>query len=255
MSYLPDQTRLPETKLARTHTPKVGDYTAYRDCCRWEFGFCCALCFLHEADLLENGAEGSGLVWIEHSELKSIEEQKRDVYSNCFLSCRFCNNGRGERPSADPKTGATLLEPTSSVWSKMFVVDADYVMRARDPSDADATYTLVSYGLDQKRKAEGRKSRARRFGWLRAAANNIETNVPKLLDMAKTADDEKKKALLECAEEFMRAYDMAFAEVKRYLATPGDAPVRCRCGDKVKLELPPWLANQLQEVRAPRGER
>jgi hypothetical protein len=133
------------------------------------------------------------------------------------------------------------------------VVDADYVMRTRDPSDADATYTLVSYGLDQKRKAEWRKSRARRFGRLRAAANNIETNVPKLLDMAKTAD-EKKKALLECAEEFIQAYDMAFAEVKRYLATPADAPVRCRCGDKVKLQLPPWLANQLQEVRAPRGE-
>ena len=239
-----------------------GDYTSYRNCCRWEFGFCCALCFVHEGDLVEDGAEGTGLVWIEHSELKSVQDDRRDDYSNCFLSCRFCNNGRGTRPSVEPKSGAKLLNPTTASWSECFVVGADYVMTERDSTDKNARHTRVSYALDLKTKAARRARRADRFLAVRKAATAVETLVPRLLEKAQTSASEDKRLVLEAARSLIDAYDRARAEVARYVAVPVDAPSKCRCSDestgtstgRSKMALPDWLAVQLQVIPSSKFE-
>jgi hypothetical protein len=44
--------------IVRQHKPPEAKYKTYRACLRWEFGFSCAFCLLHETDLMPCGAEG-----------------------------------------------------------------------------------------------------------------------------------------------------------------------------------------------------
>jgi hypothetical protein len=112
---------LPSTKpFARTHSPKPAGYRTYRPCLRWEFGFTCALCLVHEADLHEFGlAEGWGLTWIEHRETQSSEPGKANDYSNCIYACRLCNAARNDKPLQDA-LGNRVLDPTLDAWADHF---------------------------------------------------------------------------------------------------------------------------------------
>ncbi len=62
MRTLPRQTQPPATPIERRHAPAPGRYDSFRPCLRWDFGFTCAFCLLHEADLAEHGTEGTGLM-------------------------------------------------------------------------------------------------------------------------------------------------------------------------------------------------
>ena len=70
MRILPLQSQPPSTTVDRRHTPRPTTgrfgYQGYRACLRWEFGFTCAFCLLHESDFVEHGAEGLGLLGVEH---------------------------------------------------------------------------------------------------------------------------------------------------------------------------------------------
>jgi hypothetical protein len=246
MKLLAAQTALPDEVLPRRHTPARGDYTTYRDCARWDFGFTCSLCFLHESDLSEGGAEGTGLIWLEYHELKSVAEGRRDEYANCLLSCRFCNNGRAALPRRDSQTGATLLDPTRDAWALRFRSDGGSI-RVRHADDRDAEHTWEAYGLGDERKAALRDNRARRFALFRSAESDFLELVPALLVKAEqSADPREVEACLRVARALERTYEASLAEVKRYLATPQDAPSSCRCmGPR---ELPDWLERQTQEV-------
>jgi hypothetical protein len=248
MKVLPARTELPDQPISRTHAPELTDYARYRDCARWDFGFTCAMCFLHESDLIEGGAEGTGLVWIEHHELKSTVPDKRDDYGNCLLSCRFCNNGRSIMLTVEPNTGASLLDPTCVSWRSRFVVDG-CDMKVRDDDDRDARYTWTAYRLGSARKSALREQRERRMQCFRIAEDDMATLVPELLQQAAgEADPKKAELLLEAARAVEAAYNRALAEIlPRYAAVPSDRPSRCRC--TLQGDLPGWLTAQLVEVQ------
>lgn len=65
MKILPPVTLPPRQPTTRRHEPKAAfgaeGYQAYRACLRWEFGFTCSFCLMHEADLTGGRAvEGLG---------------------------------------------------------------------------------------------------------------------------------------------------------------------------------------------------
>src|SRR5690349_1008078 len=102
MKILPPQTLPPNARIERRHQPEgvTGryGYRAYRACLRWEFGFTCAFCLLHEADLAPFGAEGLGVMTIEHFVPVSVDEEKAGEYRNCYYACRLCNQSRSNAP-------------------------------------------------------------------------------------------------------------------------------------------------------------
>src|SRR5437879_2619929 len=95
---LPPQTHPPNEPIRRRHSPPRLAYEEYRSCLRWEFGFTCAFCLLHEADFVEEGARGTGLMWIEHHVAQSADPALVDTYENCFYACRYCNGARRIAP-------------------------------------------------------------------------------------------------------------------------------------------------------------
>src|SRR4051812_19451819 len=106
--------------IHRRHTPSPSkDYRAYRACLRWEFGFSCAFCLLHEADIVAAGTEGWGVMAIEHFVPQSHAPDLVNVYSNCFYVCTLCNSARGDRPNQAPD-GANLLNPCDDPWNELF---------------------------------------------------------------------------------------------------------------------------------------
>jgi hypothetical protein len=253
MKLLPSRTELPNEPLQRSHVPTRADYTRYRDCARWDFGFSCSFCFLHESDLIEGGADGAGLIWLEHHELKSEAREKRDEYANCLLSCRFCNNGRATLPNRNPHTGAALLDPTREAWALRFRSEGDAIV-VRHAGDEDADYTWALYGLGDERKTALREKRAQRFDAFRQAEQSFAELVLALLAKAEqSADPRETEICFRVARQLEQSYEALLAEVKRYLAIPHDAPVSCRCD--ARRELPFWLESQTQEVEEAAGLR
>jgi hypothetical protein len=120
MHILPPRTAPATTPTARRHAPQQASYGEYRACLRWDFGFTCAFCLLHESDLSQGmGVEGLGLMWIEHRFLQSTHESERDRYENCIYACRLCNQARGTAPLIDTR-GHRLLDPTETAWAEHF---------------------------------------------------------------------------------------------------------------------------------------
>src|SRR5437868_5698501 len=110
--HLPPRTTPAKARLERRHAPPRAHYATYRACVRWEFGFSCAFCLTHEADLLDHGVEGTGLTSIEHRLPQSHDESGGSIndYGNCFYACRFCNRARGVEALVDTD-GRRLLDP------------------------------------------------------------------------------------------------------------------------------------------------
>src|SRR5215210_7160639 len=129
MRILPRRTRPFPVKLERRHTPRPTrgrrGYQAFRPCLRWEFGFTCAFCLAHESDLVEHGAEGTGLMTIEHflpvsaGKTPVEAETLANDYGNCFYACRYCNGARIAAPVVDLR-GRRLLNPCTHAWSEHF---------------------------------------------------------------------------------------------------------------------------------------
>src|ERR1700730_10113620 len=95
--------------FSRRHRPPAADFSTYRPCLRWEFGFCCALCLLHESDIAACGATGWGIMSIEHLIPQSVAPERANDYLNCIYACGRCNRSR--RNLQDLPSGARLLNP------------------------------------------------------------------------------------------------------------------------------------------------
>jgi hypothetical protein len=134
-------------------------YRKFLSCLRWEFGFTCAFCLLHEADFQDHGAKGSGQMSIEHGELASAAPSRVNAYENCFYACRYCNQAREVKPLIDGQM-RRLLNPCQHAWEEFFVLDGHEV-RARADSP-DAVYTIAAYRLNDARKRVRRRSGRRR---------------------------------------------------------------------------------------------
>src|SRR5881628_3580589 len=141
MRILPPSTRLPTQPLRRRHEPSLSTYRAYRSCLRWEFGFSCAFCLLHEADFIGSGLH-SGVFVVEHFESRSRSPSLSNSYENLFYACGLCNRARGAKPVLDT-VGRRILNPTEVAWSEHFRLEHDEIQPL--PGDRDASYTVEVY--------------------------------------------------------------------------------------------------------------
>lgn len=236
LQLLPASTRPWSKLIERRHTPREvtsrDGYTTYRSCLRWEFGFSCPFCLIHETDVSE--VFGKDFMQIEHFVPKSKEEEGRNRYSNCFHICKYCNNKRGVKPNLDAG-GLRLLDPCSEIWQQHFVLEGDQLR----PLNHDALYTEIVYDLNHPNKVTVRKDRREAIDeCLEVCSRFRERNGQLLARFAETNDRE----FLSTSQELWEHWKKAKKELKRRSAVPGNvAP--CPCGDEVS-SLPDVLAEQ-----------
>lgn len=249
MKILPAQTQPPQSPTARRHEPRpAGRWSAYRECLRWDFGFTCAFCLLHEADLF-GGAGGEGLsgTTAEHRLTRRDHPSKANAYGNILYACRFCNRKRSSIPIQ--KNGRQLLDPTETAWSDHFVVAEDELQpRAQD---ADASYTHEAYDLNDPRKVARRRSRRLLIADRMLLLEHFGEEVVELLrlaDQLRTSNLQQFAAVLQAIKRLRGLAVTALSDLARYAAVPVDAPTACRCASKEHHALPPEFDKQLIDI-------
>jgi hypothetical protein len=250
MKILPPTTHPAQNPLERRHDPWPAGgeegYRRYRACLRWEFGFTCGFCLLHESDMAEHGVEGTGLTTVEHHVPVSSDRSVVNSYQNCFYACRFCNRSRSDSSVVDRRGKGVLLDPVTAAWGQHFKIVGDELLPV--DGDANAAYTAWIYDLNDPRKVRMRRSRRERLGeWLELLRDG-----PRLLDrlLERAAQEPKNRslALLKAAEELRRSIRRASRDIERFAAVPRDADTKCRCGRDDHHTLPDWLEEQLLEI-------
>ncbi len=254
MKILPSTTLPSKAPFSRSHSPRPaehkGGYRVYRDCLRWEFGFTCALCLLHEADLEEYGVDvsRSAKTWIEHIVPQSDDPDKVNVYENCLYACCYCNRARSTKPTQDEK-GNRLLDPTSSAWAEHFDAVDDKLV----PKTGDGEYTRICYELNDELKVLMRGNRRTQIEKLNKQLREYPAEIEQDVVLAKYLSASNDPRHLEAAEALFRAVveleekiQIARTALERYRGIPNHHPTVCRC--RRELKLPPQLADQLIEV-------
>jgi len=252
MRILPFQTAPPNEKIERRHNPPVANsrygYRDYRPCLRWEFGFTCAFCLLHEGDLADLGAEGMGLTWIEHLTLASQDVQKVNEYNNCFYACRFCNHSRAKAPRVD-ESGRKLIDPCGQAWGERFSLSDDDRLLANE-GDPDALYTSQAYDLNDARKVRRRRRRRERLTEWLSVLREGPRQVRSLVALSENVESLAQAAvILDAAATLRDCIFGAAVEILRYAAVPADSNASCDCGKEDHCRLPDWLAAQTQEIQ------
>ncbi len=200
MKILPPRTQPPSLPTQRRHNPQrargAREYQAYRTCLRWDFGFTCAFCLLHEADFVRCAVRGLGLFTAEHIEPQSVAVDRVNDYTNLVYACRWCNRSRSV--ASRTVDGSILLEPTQVAWANHFYIDSDELApRADDP---DALYTHAVYNLNDSRKIELRQHRYRVITGCLRLLQEGPASVAEFTHWAQTAPDPgESRTLLEHA--------------------------------------------------------
>lgn len=252
MRIRPPILELAHTALLRRHRPKRRKrtrYSSYRPCLRWEFGFTCAICWLHETDFSPAGIEGLAVTSIEHVTPQSRSKAKRHLYSNCIYVCRMCNTARSNRPIRDSR-GRRLLDPTKDPWSSHFHFVGDQLVAKA--GDQDASYTAEAYDVADERKTKLR-GYARRFivdrlnfiKWAKQSEGSL------LLAASLLKDPAEAMLVLNHARELRARAREAFQQVCAYKAVPMDAPGRCACSGRPSRLLSTHLTSQVLLLRSP----
>jgi hypothetical protein len=254
MSILPPSTRPWDELFERSHTPKlstaVRGYQSYRPCLRWDFGFSCAFCLLHESDLNLGGA-GAALMETEHFVPISHVPALENRYSNCFYICHFCNHSRGEQPNHEPSGQGRLLNPCLDIWSEHFILEEDRLhFRDKDP---DAVYTRDAYDLNDERKVRMRKLRreiledfAMNWDECRRVSDGLLGEF-----MSSENSSARRLEMLDKARSLRGKYKSAHEQLFEYFgAIPWNAPQPCRCEPprSTPLALPLPLAKQTLDL-------
>jgi hypothetical protein len=254
MKIIPPVTHPSKTPIQRAHNPKSADwkggYAEYRSCLRWDFGFTCASCLLHESDLNEFGvADGWAVTTIEHRETQKDKPDKANEYTNCYYACRFCNAARSTKPLQNAN-GDRLLDPTADAWADHFL--------ARDhcliPTTPHGTYTAEQvYAINDDTRTKIRAQRAENLErWLdliRDGPNQVRklNEITTKLASSDSADADHVLFLLTQSRDRQRAIEQARQSIERYLAVPGDAPRPCRC-KHANPTLPSEFERQLVDI-------
>lgn len=235
---LPEVTLPWQGPVRRRHTPRPSrDYRAYRACLRWEFGFSCAFCLLHEADIVATGAEGWGVMAIEHFVPQSHAPDLVNEYSNCFYVCTLCNGARGDQPNRSPD-GADLLNPCDHSWHELFQAAEDQVLPLQEV-DGAAAYTCETYDFNDPRKVRARRMRRLLIRQCRNFLNSTKTTGEDLLDHAVETGD---TGAVEIAQGLAAMRRLATRELLRFQVIPEDHPSACLCEDTGHHTLPSALA-------------
>ncbi len=229
MKILPTTTKPPNRRIGRRHAPAMASgrygYREYRPCLRWEFGFSCAFCLIHESDVSPSGVEGLGVTTVEHYEPASTDPAALNDYENCFYVCRLCNGARHALPVVGGD--GRLLNPCLDVWREHFAAVGDRLQPV--PGDRDARYTHESYDLDDERKVRMRKLRRETIEECLAVIESCGSRIPDLMEHFNQIGDPSS---LDVAEELWQSTVLAVRQLARSCAIPGDAPAECRCPDK-----------------------
>ena len=252
MRILPPRTRPARRKIDRHHHPKIPHYKQFRDCLRWEFGFSCAFCALHEADLEPFGAKGSGSMHIEHFRLQDAgRSPDTNLYDNCFYACKYCNLSRGRRP-LQSKSGAQLLNPCTVQWSDRFSLQSNHLVPA--VSDADAAYTLEVYDLNAPNKVRRRRHRRRAILDAVCAYRRFPGDIDRFLRLAAMVKDSTdRRELLKHIRILRIRWKDAIRQLARFRAEPKDRNAACRCSIEGACNLPLFLNEQCWTLN--RGQR
>jgi len=247
MEVLPLRTHPPRIPTRQRHNPPQaswqGGYQKYSPCLRWDFGFTCAFCLLHEADFALHGVSGLGTFTAEHFEPQSIDTQKVKVnaYANLVYACRLCNRARSAAPGA--AQSRRLLDPTRDNWDSHFQLEGDSLLPRT--GDMDASYTWEVYDLDDRRKVEKRKGR---YDLLSCSIDLLKTGPAFHKELIDLAEQNPQKELIEKARTLDTAIRQAYLIIKHYSAIPADAPVQCRCGTTDMHSLPEEFARQAVQI-------
>lgn len=240
---LPPEPNLPTAPQGRQHAPQ-GRFDRFKDCLRWEFGFTCAFCRVHEAHFIPvglDGADGFAMMTVEHRIAQSRDTSQIHRYANCFLCCSKCNIAKSDKELVGP-AGQRLLEPTADAWGKHFEIELDASsrmlnLRARR-GDRDAEFTISMYDMNDPRKSRMRWHRRSRVAEL---LDEVRRQVQLLARLEPLANNSILSDVTLVAAEHVRdlrkTIQIHLRELReRWLAIPADFPKTCRC--KAKLELP-----------------
>lgn len=241
LEIVPPGVHVPRIPKRQRHTPRsTNDYRDYRACLRWDAGFTCCFCLVHESDLTRTGTvEGTGLTSIEHLQPQTHAPDLINVYSNCAYACQSCNNVRRCAPSLHP-SGARLLHPWRDVWGEHFRLHEDHLEPLQEgDAGRDARYTMDVYRLNHPRKVAMRRTRRTQ---LQSYVRLFEHNPRELRALAtKQQSAEERLELLGWVRKLKEHRELARDELERRAATPADAPARCRCDSLEHHRLPPEI--------------
>jgi 5-methylcytosine-specific restriction endonuclease McrA len=251
MKILPPQTKPPTSPIERRHRPRPvtgrQGYLQFRPCLRWDFGFTCPFCLLHESDFVRGGcAEGTGLTWIEHLVPQSQDPAQNNEYSNLLYSCRFCNRARSNRPLKSAR--GEILNPTQTAWAKHFELQGDELKPKT--GDNDATYTHECYDLDEPRKKKLRQLRREVIEHHRELLRVVPKMVIRKIQLAEQnpTDPLAVRQNLDEAQCLRRILMNAISDLRTHSAIPGDADQECLCDTQEYNALPVCLAQQSWEM-------
>lgn len=237
---VPLMTRPPATSRTQRHKPKsANDYQRYRSCLRWDAGFTCCFCLVHESDLAPGGVEKTAQTSIEHIEPRAHAPHLAAEYENCAYACRFCNSARGTFPTVHP-SGARLLHPWRDAWGAHFRLH-EYRLAPvhQGHGGRDARYTADVYQVNDETRI---KLREKRHQFLLDRMRFFVRNVDELEELAeRQSSPEDRLRLLLLARELATARQTALIELGERKATPADAPTHCRCGSQENHQLPPEI--------------
>jgi hypothetical protein len=243
-------------KFVRRHTPKPREgqagYRTYRPCLRWEFGFSCCFCLLHETDFAPGGAERLALTHIEHFIARSQDESRRNDYTNCFYICCLCNRARGESPTSTA-AGHALLNPCDADWSERFSIEG-FELLPRNPADDDAEYTCNTYDLNDPSKIKLRRLRHEVIETCRELLSDPSEIDDNLLNAAENEGGQAGGRHVELAQKLSRYRTLAYQQLLRFRAIPDDYDKSCRCGENGETtcrSLPKCLQVQTWELEYP----
>ena len=240
LELLPPTTQPWRILIHRRHRPApTNDHQDFRACLRWEFGFSCAFCLLHESDLSEHGTEGWGLMWVEHVELRSEKPELANDYDNCVYACRFCNQARGAKPRIDGQH-RRLLNPCHTAWGQHFNLLDDEI-RLLD-NEGDAIYTLTTYDLNDLRKVRMRRKRRTVLSERLEVVNQARPLHDRLMQRARDTGD---PTLVDDAELAYSQFLQASNDLLRFLPIPDDAKQSCTCKPPQHYTLPEVLQEQI----------
>lgn len=237
MKVLPAETPLPSDAIVRRHAPG-GRYSSFRSCARWDFGFTCPLCLLHESDLSRIGVEGWGVMTIEHVTTRSSSPSLEDRYDNTLYACRRCNGARGAAARSTPV--ARLLDPTACAWAMHFSRHDDRIEPHAD--DADAAYTEATYRLNDSQRVALRAERRERVTCALTALEQLPPRLDRLLDLAASeGESSRRAALIDAADALHRALRGAIRDLRSAAAVPRDASRGCACAAEDARRLPDFV--------------
>jgi hypothetical protein len=248
-AYLPSATQPWGKRIERRHDPKAGSYPRFRSCIRWEFGFSCAFCLLHEADLLLGGTVGWSIMQIEHSTARSKNAALEDVYTNCYYICERCNKSRGASPNQDDEKN-DLLNPCDVSWADYFERVGDEIRPLAD--SGSARYTWECYDLDDPSKV---KLRERRRIWVEAHAASIlevfrmePALIDQVIESSEAGTAKELLALIDAAQGLRKALHLLLNNLRQFRPIPEDRDIPCQCRQGQDYSLPEVFAEQTVDL-------